>query len=70
DLMCEVRRGEEVEPENAIGTIDGAVDDEFEEFYGFKFERDDKAEGLDMREEGSIAREGDWFRGDLYKERI
>ncbi|POO02631.1 hypothetical protein TorRG33x02_016170 [Trema orientale] len=66
--MREVVRGEVVEPEDAIDIADAVVDDEFEEFYGFEFEGDDRAEGLGVREEGSIVREreGDWFRGDLY----
>ncbi|PON36539.1 hypothetical protein PanWU01x14_327620 [Parasponia andersonii] len=65
--MREVGRGEMVKPKKAIDVVDAVVDDKFEEFYGFEFEGDKRAEGLDMREKSSITREGDWFRQDLYE---
>ncbi|PON99535.1 hypothetical protein TorRG33x02_047020, partial [Trema orientale] len=54
-----------IEREDAIDVAGAVVDDKFEEFYGFEFEGGDEAEGLDTRNEGSMAREVDWFRRDL-----
>ncbi|PON68008.1 hypothetical protein TorRG33x02_263280 [Trema orientale] len=62
---CSSWRGEVVEPEDAIDVANDVVDNEFEEFYGFEFEGGDEAEGLEARKEGSMAREKDWFKGDL-----